>query len=400
MKITGLETVLSDDFPNVLWVRLHTDEGIVGLGETFYWPKAVAAYLHEAVAPYLIGRDPLAIGQHNRVLLQGFLASGNAGAETRGHSAIDIALWDIFGQSTGLPISQLLGGKCRDRVRIYNTCAGYEYVHEPVSFAGSGWVTPVRKRRSRFEDTEATLSRPAELAEELLAEGITAMKIWPFDRFAAAYQGMYLSAADIEQGLEPFRRIRERVGGRMDIMLEFGGLWDLPTAIRIARAVEPFSPFWLEDPFRMDSMDALGEFAEATRIPVAASEMLGTRFAFRELFERRAVGVVMLDLGWIGGLSEAAKVAAMAETYKLPVAPHDCTGPVVWTASVSLSVSQPNVVIQEAVRAYFTGWYREVLTAVPEVEKGFVTPLPGPGLGTRLQDDFLKRRGTHLQKSS
>src|ERR1700688_521874 len=142
MTVIALETVLSDDFPNVLWVRLHTDEGIVGLGETFYWPKAVAAYLHEAVAPYLIGRDPLAI-------------------------------------------SQLLGGKCRDRVRIYNTCAGYEYVHEPVSFAGPGWITPVRKRRSRFEDTDATLSPPAELAEEPLADGITAMKIWPFDRFAA-----------------------------------------------------------------------------------------------------------------------------------------------------------------------------------------------------------------------
>ena len=178
-------------------------------------------------------------------------------------------------------------------------------------------------------------------------------------------------------------------------------LWvHLYTDEGIARVVEPYSPFWLEDPFRMDSMDALGEFAEATRTPVAASEMLGTRFAFRALFERRAVGVVMLDLGWIGGLSEAAKVAAMAEAYKLPVAPHDCTGPVVWTASVGLSISQSNIVIQEAVRAYFTGWYREVLTAVPEVEQGFVTPSPGPGLGTRLQDDYLKRTGTHLQRSS
>ena len=400
MKVVALETVLSQDFPNLMWVHIHTDEGLVGLGETFYWPKAVAAYLHEAVEPYLLGRDPLAIEHHNRVLLQSFLASGNAGVETRGHSAIDIALWDIFGQSAGLPIYQLLGGRSRDRVRIYNTCTGYEHLHEPVSFATPGWTTPRRGRRGRHEDLEDATERPGELAQELLEDGITAMKIWPFDPFAAAYQGMHLSAADIERGVEPFRRIRQAVGSRMDVMLEFGGLWNLPTAMRIARAVEPFEPFWFEDPFRMDNIDALAEFARATRVPVAASEMLGTRFAFRELLERRAVGVVMLDLGWIGGLSEAKKVAAMAEAYKLPVAPHDCTGPVVWTASMHLSVSLPNAVIQEAVRAYYSGWYREVLTALPTVENGFAAPPEGVGLGTKLQPDFLRRSTTQVRRGS
>jgi L-alanine-DL-glutamate epimerase-like enolase superfamily enzyme len=105
MKIVALETILSADFPNLLWVQIHTDSGLTGVGETFYWPQAVAAYLHEAVAPYLLSSDPLAIEQHSRVLLQGFLASGSAGVETRGHSAVDIALWDIFGQSAGLPAS-------------------------------------------------------------------------------------------------------------------------------------------------------------------------------------------------------------------------------------------------------------------------------------------------------
>jgi L-alanine-DL-glutamate epimerase-like enolase superfamily enzyme len=186
----------------------------------------------------------------------------------------------------------------------------------------------------------------------------------------------------------------------MDVMLEFGGSWNLPTAMRIARAVEPFDPFWFEDPFRMDNLDALAEFARSTRVPVAASEMLGTRFAFRQLLERRAVGIVMLDLGWIGGLSEARKVAAMAEANKLPVAPHDCTGPVVWTASVHLSVSLPNAVIQEAVRAYYTGWYREVLEAVPSIEKGFAAPPEGAGLGTRLRAAFLQRPTTQRRRSA
>jgi L-alanine-DL-glutamate epimerase-like enolase superfamily enzyme len=399
MKITALETILSTDYPNLMWLQVHTDEGLVGLGETFYWPQAVAAYLHEAVAPYLLGRDPLAIERHSRVLLQGFLASGNAGVETRGHSAIDIALWDIFGQAAGLPVCQMLGGRSRERVRIYNTCTGYEYLHEPVGFAATGWTRAKAGAPAPHEDLEAATKRPGELAQELLADGITAMKIWPFDSFGAAYQGMYLSAADIERGLEPFRRIREAVGNRMDVMLEFGGLWNLPTAMRIARAVEHFDPFWFEDPFRMDNLDALAEFAKATRVPVAASEMLGTRFAFRQLLERRAVGVVMLDLGWIGGLSEAKKVAAMAEAYKLPVAPHDCTGPVVWTASMHLSVSLPNAVIQEAVRAYYAGWYREVLTAVPAVEKGFAAPPDGAGLGTRLHPDFLRRPTTNVRRS-
>ncbi len=400
MKIVALETILSDDFPNLMWVQIHTDEGPVGLGETFYWPQAVAAYLHEAVAPYLIGRDPLEIERHSRVLLQGFLASGNAGVETRAHSAVDIALWDIFGQSAGLPLAQLLGGRSRERIRIYNTCTGYEYLHEPVGFASTGWTTAGRGGKAPYDDLVDTTRRPGELAQELLEAGITAMKIWPFDPFAAAHQGMYLSAADMERGLEPFRRIRLAVGSRMDIMLEMGGNWNLPTAKRIARAVEPFEPFWFEDPFRMDNLDALAEFARATRIPLAASEMLGTRFAFRELLEQRAVGIVMLDLGWVGGISEARKVAAMAEACKLPVAPHDCTGPVVWTASVNLSVSLPNVVIQEAVRAYYEGWYREVLTALPMVEKGTVAPPEGAGLGTALQADFLRRPTTRARRST
>jgi L-alanine-DL-glutamate epimerase-like enolase superfamily enzyme len=150
----------------------------------------------------------------------------------------------------------------------------------------------------------------------------------------------------------------------------------------------------------MTSADDLAELAAATHVPICASETLATRSAFRGLLERDAVGVAMLDLSWVGGLSEARKIAAMAETYHLPVAPHDCTGPVVYTASVHLSLNATNALIQESVRAFYTGWYRELVTELPRIESGFVYPLAGPGLGTRLQPDVVKRRDATIRRSA
>jgi L-alanine-DL-glutamate epimerase-like enolase superfamily enzyme len=150
----------------------------------------------------------------------------------------------------------------------------------------------------------------------------------------------------------------------------------------------------------MNNADALADLAASTEVPICASETLSTRFAFRELLEKQAVGVVMLDLSWVGGLSEARKIAAMAETYHLPVAPHDCTGPVVLTASVHLSLNATNALIQETVRAFTTGWYRELLTDLPEIKDGHVYPMTGPGLGTRLQPDVLRRKDAVIRRSS
>ena len=127
MKVTKVETLWLDEFPNVLWVLVHTDEGLVGLGETFFGAQAVESYIHESVAPYLIGKDPLQIDRHARSLY-GYLGYRSTGVEMRGNSAIDIALWDLLGKVTNQPIYQLLGGRSRERIRIYNTCAGYRYV--------------------------------------------------------------------------------------------------------------------------------------------------------------------------------------------------------------------------------------------------------------------------------
>ena len=398
MKVTRLETLRLDEFPNLLYVRVHTDQGLVGLGETFFGAQAVEAYIHESVAPYLLGKHPLHIDRHARALY-GYLGYGSSGAEMRGNSAIDIALWDLFGKVTDQPVYQLLGGPSRDRIRVYNTCAGYRYVRSKPQQLVANWGLPAGDTDGPYEDLDAFLHRAGELAESLLAQGITGMKIWPFDPYAEASNGTYISHDDLQTALEPFRKIRDAVGLKMDIMVEFHSLWNLPTALRIARALEPFEPFWFEDPLKADNLDALATFTTSTHVPTVVSETVATRWGFRDVLARNAARIIMLDLSWVGGISEAKKVATMAEAYQLPVAPHDCTGPVVLVASTHLSINAPNAMIQETVRAYYTGWYNELVTALPTIADGYITPPPGPGLGTELLPDLHLRPDAHVRFS-
>ena len=398
MKISKIETIRLGEFPNLLFVRLHTDTGLTGLGETFFGAQAAESYVHETAAPLLLGTDPLHIERHARALY-GYLGYGSSGAETRGNSALDIALWDIFGKVTGQPLYQLLGGPSRDRIRVYNTCAGYRYIRGAGRQAVLNWGLPEDSPQGPYEDLDAFLHRPADLARGLLDQGITAMKIWPFDPYAELTGGQYISGRDLNTALTPFREIRAAVGDAMEIMVEFHGLWNLPMAKRIAAALEEFAPFWYEDPLKADSLEALAEYAVSTSVPVTLSETLAGRWAFRDLMERRAAGIVMLDLAWCGGVSEAKKIAAMAEAYQLPIAPHDCTGPVVLTASTHLSINVPNAFIQETVRAFYTGWYRELLTALPSVADGHITPPPGPGLGTELVPGITERPDAAIRVS-
>jgi L-alanine-DL-glutamate epimerase-like enolase superfamily enzyme len=225
------------------------------------------------------------------------------------------------------------------------------------------------------------------------------MKIWPFDPYAEASDGQYISNRDLDRALEPFRKIRAAVGNDMDIMVEFHSLWNLPMARKITKALEPFDPFWFEDPLKADNLDALADLAATTDVPITISETLSGRWAFREAFERGAAGIAMLDLSWCGGISEAKKIATMAEAYQLPVAPHDCTGPVVLVASTHLSLNLPNALIQETVRAFYTGWYTELVTVLPEVKDGLITPPPGPGLGTALKPGLEDRPDARVRVS-
>jgi galactonate dehydratase len=398
LKITRLETVRIAEFPQLLWVHVYTDQGLVGLGETFFSASAVEAYLHDDVAPAVIGRDPLAIDAIARDLV-GYVGFRSTGVEMRAASAVDLALWDLFGKSAGQPIAQMLGGWTRQRIRTYNTCAGAQYMRRAETQSSSNWgidretsISETNRREiTGLDDLNDFLTRADDLAESLLAEGITAMKIWPFDIAAEATRGQYISKTELKQALQPFEKIRKRVGDKMEIMVEFHSMWQLLPAMTIAKALAPYETFWHEDPIKMDSLASLKRYAAVSPAPVCASETLGSRWAFRDLLETGAAGIVMLDLAWCGGLSEARKIAAMAEAWHLPVAPHDCTGPAVFTASTHLSLNAPNALVQESVRAFYKGWFREVMTAVPHVENGYVTVPEGPGLGCELLPDLDRR---------
>ena len=395
MKITALETIRVAERPNLIWLKVHTDEGLTGLGETFFGAATVEAHVHEYIAPRVIGRDPLEIDRLAADLV-GYLGFRSSGAEMRGNSAFDIALWDLFGKAVNQPIAQLLGGFTRREIRTYNTCAGTDYVR---SITGQVTANYGIGESADYDDLNGFLTRADELAHSLLEEGITAMKIWPFDRAAEASRGQYISGPDLRKALEPFEKIRTAVGDRMDIMVEFHSMWQLLPAMQIARALTPFQTFWHEDPIKMDALASLKRYAEVSPAPISASETLATRWGFRDLLETGVAGVVMLDLSWCGGLSEARKIASMAEAWHLPVAPHDCTGPVVLCASTHLSLNAPNALVQESVRAFYRTWYRDLVTALPQVKGGMITVPPGPGLGMDLHPD-LDRAFTTSRKIS
>ena len=209
----------------------------------------------------------------------------------------------------------------------------------------------------------------------------------------------------LAQGVQEPRRKLKRpllraVGDKMEIMVEFLSLWNLPTAKKIAKALEPYSPTWFEDPIRMNSPQALAEYARSTDVWVCASETLGSRYPYKEMLDRDAMHVVMVDLCWTGGLTEGRKIAAMAETYHRPFAPHDCIGPVGFAAAVHASFSQPNTLIQESVRAFYTGWYKELVTEVPVIKDGYVYPMEGPGLGTELLPAVFERSDLAVRRSA
>ncbi len=396
MTVAAIETIRLAEFPNLIWVIIEDSAGNRGLGETFFGAEAVEAYIHESAAGKLIG-EPAGAIDAARIRLRPYVGHQGAGAEMRGNSAIDIALWDLLGKRTGQAVWQLLGGRCRDRIRTYNTCAGSQYVRQASGQTSSNWG--IGGSDGPYEDLEAFLNDAGGLAESLLAEGITAMKIWPFDRFAEASGGMSITPQQLEQGCSPFAKIRDAVGDRMQIMLEMHSLWSLPAAVEIARAVEPYGVYWIEDPIPANGVSSLADFRAQTKIKVTASETLATRQQFRSLMEENAVDVVMLDLGWCGGLTEAKAIAGMAEAWHLPVAPHDCTGPVVWAASCHLSLNAPNALIQESVRAYYSGWYRQLVDRLPVVEHGEISLPDGPGLGLNLLPGLTGRPDAHLRRS-
>jgi galactonate dehydratase len=409
MKITKIETIWfqavpesewlkynpgsRQALPNNVWVRIYTDDGLVGLGETYYNPRAVTAIIHDSLAPLLIGRDPFNIENHWNNMFSLVNFGGFAGAEMRAISALDIALWDIAGQYTGQPIYNLLGGRSREKVPVYNTCVGY----------------------GKYPDLEMwTGGRAGELAQDLVRQGISAMKIWPFDQFGTTLSGpadprlQYvvwggktaagvlahsISNDEIKRGVSIVEDIRGTVGDRMAIAIEGHARWDLPCATRIAKALEPFNILWLEEIMPPDNVDAYVRLKQSTKIPICQSERVFTRYNVRPWVEKHAADIIMPDFSWGGGITEGRKVCSLADTYFLPVTSHDTIGPVGLWAAAHLMLHIPNALIMETVRSYtYTeGWYNDVVTDQITIAEGHLS-LPGkPGLGTRLRDDLVSR---------
>ena len=387
-NIRCLRTYRVPDRPSLIWLELETNDGLVGLGETFRGAMSVETFLHEELAPWLLGRDARQIEGISRHLLSPYVGFNSSGVEVRSASAVDIALWDLAGQRQGVPIHEALGGAARPSVAVYNTCAGY-------SFNTSGKRRDIGAddaSQGPYDDQVAFMRDAGALARSLLDEGYKAMKIWPFDIYAPASQGQLISLPDLEKGLEPFRKIRAAVGNRIEVMCELHSLFGNHSALRICQALEEYQVFWVEDPLcKMDDAASLSDLRRRTRVQICGSETLGGLRPFRDLLAADALDVVMLDLAWCGGFTEGRKIAALAQAYNRPLAPHDCTGPVTLMAGLQMALHAPTAIYQEVVRATLATWYRDIVTDLPVIEAGMALPTTKSGLGTRLQESFKQR---------
>ena len=349
-------------------MRVETDEGLTGLGETMPRVGPVERVVHEILAPLLIGQDvaPEAIWERS---FRALAYHGYAGGELRAVSAIDAALWDVLGLRAGLPVHRLLGGPCRERVPVYNTCVTYGELRD----------------RERFR-TDA-----GSLALELADEGFPAMKIWPFDDHSIESRGARIDREGLEAGAAAFESVRAAAGDRIEVALEGHSCWSLPVAIAIARRLGEYAPMWLEDMLHAAEPSAWVELRRATSIPICGSERLFTRYQVAPFLEAGAFDVVKQDLLWTGGFTELVKIAAMCDARELPVALHNCHGPVGAMATVHASAAIPNLFLMESIRSFARGFFDELADGAPVVERGSIEVPERPGLGVELRPEVVER---------
>ncbi len=379
MKITAVETIhLSQVAPPFIFVRVQTDEGIVGLGQTA--DTRTAPVVHDLAARFLIGRDPAHIEALWTTMTDFAAFHGYAGAEMRAISALDIALWDLLGQVAGQPIYALLGGPCRDRIRVYNTCSTY----------------------GAHSDAALVRADPTRLAGELLEAGITCLKWAQFDPYARASHGQAITAAQIKEGIAPIEAIARAFDGRMEVMIEGHGLWNLTSAVAIARALDGLPIHWLEDLLWQDNPEEWADLRDKSPIRIAGGERLFTRHQLRRLLELHGTDVVIGDVTWTGGISELKKLATFAEVYGIPLAPHDHSGPVNLWASAHVLLNVPNAYIMETTRVFYDerfGYYHELVEGAPIIRAGYLHLPEGPGLGIRLRLEVPTRPDATVQRT-
>jgi galactonate dehydratase len=358
MKITKLETFLVR--PRWLFLKMHTDEGLVGLGEPIL--EGRARTVAEAVAElgeYLIGQDPRRIEHHWQAMYRHAFYRGGP-ILTSALSGVEQAMWDILGQSLGVPVYQLLGGACRDHIRIY---------------AGCGGPTPEKAAAS---------------ARERVQQGFRALK-------TGIGQGpvrIVDTMAFVEGVVERFAAMREAVGKEVDLAIDFHGQVSPAMSIRLAQALEPYYPLFIEEPCLPENVDTMVTVARSTSIPIATGERLFTKWGFRQVLEKQAAAIVQPDLCHAGGILEGKKIAAMAETYYAAVAPHNPLGPISLAACLQLDACIPNFLVQEHT-TLGEGYLKEPFQMVDGA-----VPLPTrPGLGIELDEAAMADKLGHDWKN-
>lgn len=358
MKITRLETFLVQ--PRWLFLKMHTDTGLVGYGEPVVEGRArTVQQAVQELEEYLIGQDPRRIEHHWQAIYRHSFYRGGP-VLTSALSGVEQAMWDILGKSLGVPVYQLLGGACRDRIRLYAHCS----LAAPVDAANS--------------------------ARARLAAGYTALKTG-IGRFPAR---QIESQAFVEECAARFAALREEVGPKVDVAIDFHGQVSPALAIRLARALEPYHPMFIEEPCLPENVDTMVTVARSTSIPIATGERLFTKWGFREVLEKQAAAIVQPDLCHAGGILEGKKIAAMAECYYAGVAPHNPLGPISLAACLQLDACIPNFLVQEQV-SLGDGYLKQPFV----IRDGCVELPTGPGLGIELDDDAIAEKKGHDWKN-
>jgi galactonate dehydratase len=398
-KIVKIESVRSAIQPNVTHILVTDSDGITGLGETFYGATSVEAHLHDVIVPTLIAESPGVHPASVSRVIQGYVGYSGSGAEVRARSGLDIALWDIAAKRAGLPLRKLLRPAAPDSIPTYNTCSGLKYVNAESRQSSSNWGFSGESRPDGdYEDLWAFLHEPAKLARELLDSGYTGMKVWPFDLAAESSGGS--SAADLSFGLSVLEAIRDEVGMEMDLYLELHSLWQPEAAVKLIREVEKFALKWVEDPIRADQLTELAALTGSAKMPIACGENLGSGAnGYRSMIEKKAVDVMIMDLGWGGGITEALPLITDSHKAGLEIAFHDCTGPVSLAVATEVSLASPNATVQEVARAFWHGWYKQMASGYPELAGGVINASQAIGHGASLLPEFLKSKDTFVRQS-
>lgn len=349
LKITKLETFLVK--PRWLFLKVHTDAGIVGLGEPILEGRALTCQTAvKEIEPYLIGKDPRQVVHHWQAIYRHAFYRGGP-ILTSALSGIDQALWDIKGKALGVPVYELLGGPTRTRVRVY--------AH----------------------------ARTPEQIRQRLKEGFTAFKTGPAKRRPSRYVE---TPAQVQYAAERFAELRKLVGDDVDIGCDFHGAISPATAKLLIKALEPYHPMFIEEPINAQNHDVMAEIARGTHLPIATGERVFTKWGFREVLEKRAATILQPDLCHAGGITECRLIAGMAEAYYAAIAPHNPLGPISLAAGVQLAASIPNFLIQEQV-SLGEGYLKEPF----KVREGYLDLPTGPGLGIELDENALADKIGH-----